>query len=36
MLHISCSDEKSLITSCDGSKKDGLAVFADSVPALVS
>lgn len=29
MLHISCSDEKSLITSCDGSKKYGPAVFAD-------
>lgn len=29
MLHILCSDEKSLITSCDGSKKDGPAVFAD-------
>lgn len=29
MLHISCSDETSLITSCDGSKKDGQAVFAD-------
>lgn len=29
MLHISCSDEKSLITSCVGSKKYGPAVFAD-------
>lgn len=29
MLHMSCSDVKSLITSCDGSKKDGPAVFAD-------
>lgn len=29
MLHILCSDEKSLITGCDGSKKDGPAVFAD-------
>lgn len=29
ILHILCSDEKSLITSCDGSKKDGPAVFAD-------
>lgn len=29
MLHISCSDETSLVTSCDGSKKDGPAVFAD-------
>lgn len=29
MLYILCSDENSSITSCEGSKKDGLAVFAD-------
>lgn len=29
MLYILCSDENSSITSCEGSKKDGLAVFSD-------
>lgn len=29
MFYILCLDEKSLIISCDGLKKDGLVVFVD-------